>query len=150
MFTSARARRFDRPSGAAFELPFFTLNLNLDDSMKVITALSTAILFLLPGAIVSAYAQEHEQQKKPEQKHQQAKPAQHQQRAQDQRRAVREARPPACGSFPCFGNAHRFHVNRSEFASGPGPFQYGGYWLNMVEPWPVGGSIPERSFGWTT
>ena len=45
--------------------------------MKVTTVLSTAILFLLPAAIVPAYAQEHEQEKQPEQK-QEAKPAQHQ------------------------------------------------------------------------
>jgi hypothetical protein len=29
-------------------------------------------------------------------------------------------------------------VNRSEFANGSGRFQYGGYWFNVVQPWPVG------------
>src|SRR5271170_3239482 len=49
--------------------------------MKVTTVLSTAILSLLPLAIIPAYAQEHEQEKQPEQKQQEAKPAQHQQQA---------------------------------------------------------------------
>lgn len=55
--------------------------------MKVITVLSTAILFLLPAAIVPAFAQEHEQEKQPEQKQQQAKPAQHQQPAKPAKQA---------------------------------------------------------------
>ena len=46
--------------------------------MNVTKVLSTAMLFLLPGAIVTAYAQEHEQEKKPEQKQEQAKPAKQQ------------------------------------------------------------------------
>jgi hypothetical protein len=44
--------------------------------MKVVTVLGTAILFLLPAAIVPAFAQEHEQEKQPEQKQQKGKPAQ--------------------------------------------------------------------------
>ena len=162
--------------------------------MKVVTVLSTAILFLLPGAIVPAYAQEHEQEKQPEQKQQKAKPAQRakpakqpqqaqhkqqakparqpqqaqhkqqakpgkqsqhtarqqqakpaQQRGQEQQRAGRGAQSVARhGSIPeakflsSFGSGHRFHVNRSEFASGSGRFRYGGYWFNAVGPWPVG------------
>ena len=47
--------------------------------MKVTTVLSTAILILFPGVIVPAFAQEHEQEKQPEQKQQEAKPAQRQQ-----------------------------------------------------------------------
>jgi hemolysin activation/secretion protein len=136
--------------------------------MKVPTVLIAAILFLLPAAIVPAYVQEHEGEKQPEQKQQQAKPAQHQQQAkqprqqhaasqqpakpaqqpqrgQEQQRASRGAQPAAGhGSIPeakfrsSFGSGHRFHVNRSEFANGSGRFQYGGYWFNAAEPWPVG------------
>jgi hypothetical protein len=182
--------------------------------MKVTTVLGTAILFLLPAAIVPVYAQEHEREKQPEQKQQQAKPAQRQQQAkpaqqpqqaqhqqqakptqqpqqaqhqqqarpvqqpqqaqhqqqarpvqqpqqaqhqqqakptqqpqrgQEQQRASRGASPGAGhGSIPeakfrsSFGSGHRFHVNRSEFANGSGRFQYGGYWFNVVQPWPVG------------
>lgn len=150
--------------------------------MKVVAVLSTAILFLLPGSIVPAFAQEHGQEKQPEQKQQnakpaqqakpakppqqaqheqqarpaqekqqhaanqpQAKPAQQQQRGQEQQRASRGAQPGAShGSIPeakfrsSFGSGHRFHVNRSEFANGSGRFQYGGYWFNVVQPWPVG------------
>jgi hypothetical protein len=142
--------------------------------MNVTTVLCTATLFLLP-----AYAQEHEQEKKPEEKQQQAKPAQHQQQAkpakapqqaqhqqpakaakqpqqaqrqqqqakpaQQQQRASRGAQTAAGhGSIPeakfraSFGSGHTFHVNRSEFANGSGRFQYGGYWFNAVNPWPVG------------
>jgi len=164
------------------------------------TVLSTAILFLLTAAIVPVYAQEHQQEKQPEQKQQQTKPAQHeqqtkpakqtqqaqhqqpakpaqqqrqhatrqpqakavqrpqqaqhqqqakpgqqQQRGQEQQRASRGARPAAGhGNIPeakfrsSFGSGHRFHVNSSEFANGAGRFQYGGYWFNVVDPWPVG------------
>ena len=144
--------------------------------MKVTTVLSTAILFLLPAAIVPAYAQEHEQEKQPEQK-QEAKPAQHQQQAkpakqtqqaqhqeqakpaqqkqqaqhQEQakppqhQQASRGARPAAGhGSIPeakfraSFGSGHTFHVNRSQFANGGGRFQYGGFWFNVLNPWPTG------------
>ena len=159
--------------------------------MKVSTVLTTAVLFLFPGAIVPAYAQGHEQEKQPEQKQQakpapreqQAKPAQHAQQAkpasepqraasqqkakpteQPQRAAgQQQAKPtqqpqraagqqqasrsqPAAGhgTIPearfraSFGSGHTFHVNRSEFANGSGRFQYGGFWFNVVQPWPVG------------
>ncbi len=151
--------------------------------MKVARVLSTAILFLLPAAIIPAYAQEHEQEKQPEQKQQQAKPAQHQQQAkpakqQQPEQAKQQAKPAkepqeakhqqqakpaqqqqrgheqqagrgsqtagAHGSIPearfhaSFGSGHTFHVNRSEFANGSGRFQYGGYWFNALNPWPVG------------
>ncbi|MGP0075726.1 MAG: hypothetical protein ACLPWF_27740 [Bryobacteraceae bacterium] len=181
--------------------------------MKVSAVASTAVLFLLPGAIVSAYPQEHAQEKQPEQKQQQAKPAQrqqqakpakqsqqaqHQQRAkpaqqpqqaqhqqqakpakqpqqaqrqqqakpaqqpqraarqhqtkpaqqpqrgQEQQQASRGAQSGGHGSIPeakfrsSFGSGHRFHVDRGDFANGAGRFQYGGYWFNVVDPWPVG------------
>ena len=162
--------------------------------MKMTRVLSTAMLFLLPGAIAIAYAQEHGEAK-PEEHQQQAKPAQHQpeakpaQRQQAQQKpagkpaqqraaATQKAQPakqsqsaartqqakPAeqqqrgrqqqasrgvqagggHGSIPearynaSFGSGHTFHVDRSAFANGPGRFQYGGYWFNVVQPWPVG------------
>ncbi len=139
--------------------------------MKMTRALSAAMLFLLPGAI-AAYAQEHEQEKKPEQKQEQAKPAQHQQEAKPakqpqqaarqqkskpeaarqqqakptashQEQASRGAATGGHGNIPeakfhaSFGSAHPFHVNRSQFANGSGRFQYGGFWFNAVQPWPV-------------
>ena len=149
--------------------------------MKATSVPSTAILFLLPGAIVPAYAQEHEQEKQPEQKQQQAKPAQHQQQAKPakqqqpqearqqqakpakqteqaehqtkpaqqqqhgQRQASRGTQPAGGhGSIPAakfrasFGSGHTFHVNRSQFANGGGRFQYGGFWFNVLNPWPAG------------
>jgi hypothetical protein len=154
--------------------------------MKVTTVLSTAILFLLPAAMIPAYAQEHEQEKAPEQKQQPAKPAQHEQQAKPARQqqpqeakqqqarsakqtqqAQHQAKPAqeqqhgqpqhgqqqasrgsktagAHGSIPearfrsSFGSGHTFHVNRSQFANGGGRFQYGGFWFNVLNPWPVG------------
>ncbi len=139
----------------------------------------------------TAYAQEHEQEKKPEQKQQQAKPAQRPQAAKPAKQQAarpQEAKPakqqaarpqqakpakqqaarpqqakpakqqergqqqqvssaqPAGGHgrIPddrfrsSFGSGHTFHVNRSQFANGSGRFQYGGFWFNVVDPWPVG------------
>jgi flagellar motor protein MotB len=185
--------------------------------MKVTRVLSTAIVCLLPGAIATAYAQEHEQAKQPAAHEQQAKPAQHQQQAKPAKQQAarpqqakpakqQAARPQQAkpakqqathqqqakpakqqathqqqakpakqqaergqrakpaqqsqrgqqahagrgqsagghGSIPeakfrsSFGSGHTFHVNRSEFANGSGRFQYGGYWFNVVDPWPVG------------
>ena len=138
--------------------------------MKFTAVLSTAIVFFLPGAIFLAYAQEHGQEKQPEQKQQQAKPAQHQQTvkqaqhqpeakpakqaheahqqqakpAPQQQRASRGT-PAGAGRgsiseakfHSSFGSSHTFHVNRSQFANGSGRFQYGGYWFNALDPWPV-------------
>jgi hypothetical protein len=152
--------------------------------MKLIRGLSTAMLLLIPGAIIPAFAQEHEQEKQPEQKQQQAKPAQHQQQVQHQEQAKPAPKPQQAqheehakpaqqpqhaatrqqakpvqqqqrqqathgsraghGSIPeakfraSFGSSHTFHVNRSQFANGGGRFQYGGFWFNVLNPWPVG------------
>ncbi len=150
--------------------------------MKLTAVQSTAILFLLAGALVPGYAQEREQEKKPEEKQQQAKPAQRRQQAkpakqtqqarkqqakpaqQPQRAASRQQAKPAQqprgqeqqrasrgpqtaagnGSIPearfraNFGSGHTFHVSRSQFVNGSGRFQYGGFWFNVVDPWPVG------------
>jgi type IV secretory pathway VirB10-like protein len=166
---------------------FHEVELNRGNTMTLTTLLSSAILFILAGAIVPAYAQEHGQEKQAEQK-QPSKPAQHQQTAkpaqqakhqqpakpakqaqqaheqqhakpakpaqqahqqqakpaQQQQRASRGAQTAAGrGSIPeakfrsNFGSSHTFHVSRSEFAHGSGRFQYGGYWFNVVDPWPV-------------
>jgi hypothetical protein len=159
--------------------------------MKLTRVLSTAMLFLLPGAFATAYAQEHEQEKQPAAHQEQAKPAQHQEQAkpaqrqeqakpakqtqqvqhqqqakpaQQPQRAARtqQARPAqqqqrgqqqqasrgqaagGHGSIPearynaSFGSTHTFHVNSSQFAHGSGRFNYGGYWFNAANPWPVG------------
>jgi hypothetical protein len=149
--------------------------------VNVTRLLSTAMLFLLPGAIATAYAQEHEQDKKPEQKQeakpakqsqkakpakpakqqaaheQQAKPAAkpqpvaHQQKAEPAKQQPRAQKEQASrgqaaaghGNIPeakfrsSFGSSHTFHVSRSNWSSGSGRFQYGGYWFNAVDPWPV-------------
>ncbi len=60
--------------------------------MKATKVLPTAILLLLPATIVPGYAQEHGQEKQPEQKQQQAKPARPQQRA-EQKQQAKPAQP---------------------------------------------------------
>ncbi len=71
----------------------------------------------------------------------QAKPVEQRQGAQQ---ANRGQSAGGHGSIPearfrsNFGRSHTFHVNRGQFANGPGRFQYGGYWFNTVDPWPVG------------
>jgi hypothetical protein len=156
--------------------------------MKLTRVLSTAMLFLLPGAFATVYAQEHEQEKQPAAHQEQAKPAQHQEQAKpaqrqeqakpakqtqqvqhqqqakpaqqpqraartrpaqqqqrgQQQQASRGQAAGGHGSIPearynaSFGSTHTFHVNSSQFAHGSGRFNYGGYWFNAANPWPVG------------
>jgi len=130
--------------------------------MKLSAVPSAAMLFLLVGAVVPAYTQEHDQEKQPEEKQQLAKPAQRQQQAkpakqtqqaQHQEQAKPAQQPQASRgsqtaashrSIPeakfrsSFGSGHTFHVNRSQFANGSGRFQYGGFWFNVLNPWPAG------------
>jgi hypothetical protein len=62
--------------------------------MRAIQVLSTAILFLLPGAITPVYAQGQEKEKAPEQKQQQkAKPAQQAKPAPQPQHAQQQAKP---------------------------------------------------------
>jgi hypothetical protein len=101
-------------------------------------------------------AQQAKPAQQPQRAAQQAKPAQQPQRAAQQQparsgqqrqgaqQANREQSAGGHGSIPearfrsNFGRSHTFHVNRGEFANGPGRFQYGGYWFNTVDAWPVG------------
>jgi hypothetical protein len=161
--------RIRQPGGRGLRIALLPIESNRGNTVKATRVLSTAILFLLPAAVIPAYAQEHEQEKQPEQKQQEAKPAPRQEKAppakqtqqaqhpqpakpaqQPQRVASKEPanRGPrtaaAHGSIPeakfraSFGSGHTFHVNRSEFANGSGRFQYGGFWFNVLDPWPTG------------
>jgi DNA mismatch repair ATPase MutL len=100
---------------------------------------------------------QHEQQAKPAQQpkqaqhQQQAKPAQQPKQARQQHGKPAQQRQQASGSQPAashgripddrfrasFGREHSFHVNRSDF-EGSRRFQYGGYWFNVLAPWPAG------------
>jgi len=90
---------------------------------------------------------QHPQAAKPVQQQQQhaarqtkaapARQAQRTSRAQ-QPAAAAHGRIPDDRFRASFGRAHTFRVNRSEFANGSGRFQYGGFWFNAVQPWPVG------------
>jgi hypothetical protein len=87
---------------------------------------------------------QHQQQSKPAQ---QPKQAQHQQQAKPARQQQQANRAQPTGSHgripddrfrASFGRDHRFHVNRSDFEGGSRRFQYGGFWFNVLDPWPVG------------
>ncbi len=86
---------------------------------------------------------QHQQQAKPAQQpkqaqhQQQAKPAQQQQQANRSHPAGGHGRIPDDRFRASFGRQHTFHVNRSDF-EGSRRFQYGGFWFNVVDPWPVG------------
>jgi outer membrane biosynthesis protein TonB len=85
---------------------------------------------------------QHEQQARPAQ---QPKQAQHQQQARPAQQQANRSQPAGShGRIPddrfraSFGRDHRFHVNRSDFEGGSRRFQYGGFWFNVLDPWPVG------------
>jgi outer membrane biosynthesis protein TonB len=90
------------------------------------------------------------QQSKQAARQQQAKPAQQSKQARHQQ-TTKPAQQQANRSQPAgnhgripddrfrasFGREHSFHVNRSDF-EGSRRFQYGGFWFNVLDPWPVG------------
>ncbi len=86
---------------------------------------------------------QHQQQAKPAQQpkqaqhQQQAKPAQQQQQGNRSQPAGSHGRIPDDRFRASFGREHSFHVNRSDF-EGSRRFQYGGFWFNVIDPWPVG------------
>ncbi len=86
-----------------------------------------------------AQHQEHAQpaQQSKQAHQQQAKPAQRQQQASRSQPAASHGRIPDDRFRASFGREHSFHVNRSDF-EGSRRFQYGGYWFNVIDPWPVG------------
>jgi hypothetical protein len=118
--------------------------------MKLVGAISTAVLSLSLGIGIPAYAQEqHEQEenkdKSAQEKEQKAqpeksaKPADAKQEgknnkpAQNQQHAV-AGRIPADRYKANFGREHTFRVSQGEYSSGR--FQYGGYWFGFGGAWP--------------
>ncbi|MGP0071378.1 MAG: hypothetical protein ACLPWF_05525 [Bryobacteraceae bacterium] len=87
---------------------------------------------------------QHQQQAKPAQQpkqgqhQQQGKPAQRQQQANRAQPTGNHGRIPDDRFRASFGRQHTFHVNRSDFEGGSRRFQYGGFWFNVLDPWPVG------------
>jgi hypothetical protein len=127
--------------------------------MRVIGTTSTAILSLFLGITALAYAQQEEQDEKkskPEPQHaqQQQRPDQsvqqsawQQYRAQNwqlehrswqQRGGYNGYRIPDDRFRGFFGPEHGFRISGLPFhvAGGYPRFQYGGYWLSLVDPWP--------------
>ena len=88
--------------------------------------------------------QAHQQQAKRAQQptqaqhEQQAKPAQRQQQTDRAQPTGSHGRIPDDRFHASFGRQHTFHVSRSDFEGGSRRFQYGGFWFNVLDPWPVG------------
>jgi outer membrane biosynthesis protein TonB len=88
--------------------------------------------------------QQHAQQQKQAKPAQQPKQAARQQQAKPAQQQANRSQPAGShGRIPddrfraSFGREHSFHVNRSDF-EGSRRFQYGGFWFNVLDPWPVG------------
>ncbi len=122
--------------------------------MKLVGAISTAVLCLSLGIGIPAYAQQEQHDQKEEEK---AKPAHDEKKAQPERTAKPEekkaqeqhaqqskpqqkeehaggGRIPADRYKANFGQQHRFRVSQGEYSSGR--FQYGGYWFGFGGAWP--------------
>jgi hypothetical protein len=130
--------------------------------MKLVGAVSTAVLSLSLGIGIPAYAQQEQngqqeenkgkaaQEEKRTQPEKSAKPeernAQQEKNKPEEKNARQQAKPEqnqrhaAGGRIPAdrykanFGREHRFRVNQGEYSSGR--FQYGGYWFGFGGAWP--------------
>ena len=123
--------------------------------------ISAAVLFLLLGATLPAFAQKGEEEKgRGEGKAQQAQPQQQPQRAQQAQpqraQQMQQQRQPRAVAYnggnhgnrygrisnasysAHFGQGHSFHMMRPQMIGGYNRFQYGGYWFGFNEGWPVG------------
>ncbi len=126
--------------------------------MKLIGAISTAVLSLSLGIGIPAYAQQeqHEQQEenkdKPaqekEKKAQPEKPVKQEEKNNkpEERNAQQQAKPQqsephaTAGRIPAdrykanFGREHSFRVSEGDYRNHR--FQYGGYWFGFESAWP--------------
>jgi hypothetical protein len=119
--------------------------------MKLVGALSTAVLSLSLGVGIPAFAQQdqHEQQEenkdKPAQEKEKKAPAE--KSAKPEERAVQTQGKPepnaqhaGGGRIPAdrykanFGREHRFRVSAGDYRNHR--FQYGGYWFGFESAWP--------------
>jgi hypothetical protein len=129
--------------------------------------ISTAVLFLLLGTTIPAFAQKGQEKKgggggKGQQAQHQQQPQHAQKQVQPQRaqRVRRQQQPQRAQSVASnhgngnngnhygripddryrahFGRDHRFRMGHPRFVSGYNRFQYSGYWFGYNEPWPSG------------
>ena len=125
--------------------------------MKLVGAISTAVLSLSLGIGIPAYAQQEQHDQQEEQK---AKPAQDEKKAQPEKPAkaeeknaqeqhTQQAQPERQGQHASnngggripadrykanFGQEHRFRVSQADYSNRR--FQYGGYWFGFEGAWP--------------
>jgi hypothetical protein len=119
--------------------------------MKIIEVLSTAILFLLPGAIAPAYAQgQHEEEKQPQQKEQQqAKPAQQQQAAKPAQQPQRTQQQQPAKAAPQQRAEHQQTAKPAQQAAKPAQQPQraqGQQQASRVQPAAGHGRIPDARF----
>ena len=117
---------------------------------------STAVLFLLLGTTIPAFAQTGQEEKGGDggraqqvQRQQEPQRAQPVQRQQEMQRAHTDAnnrgdnghhygRIPDDRYRANFGRAHSFRMIRPRMIDGYQRFQYSGYWFGFNDPWPSG------------
>lgn len=120
--------------------------------MKLVGAISTAVLSLTIGLGIPAYAQQeqHEQQEeKSSQEKEKEKKAQPEKQVKQEEKVKQEhhaeqtktvehahvGRIPDDRYKANFGREHRFRVSQADYARDR-RFQYGGYWFGFAQPWP--------------
>ena len=120
--------------------------------MKLVGAISTAVLSLTIGLGIPAYAQQeqHEQQEeKSSQEKEKGKKAQPEKQVKQEEKVKQEhhaeqtktvehahvGRIPDDRYKANFGREHRFRVSQADYARDR-RFQYGGYWFGFAQPWP--------------
>ncbi|MFZ0738229.1 MAG: hypothetical protein WA002_02080 [Candidatus Acidiferrales bacterium] len=127
--------------------------------MKATAWIGSAILFLAVGTAAPAFARPQDDKPKQDE----AKPAEHHEEAKPDEKAkpeekakpkpeehaapahpqAHEMAPHGSGRIPDdkfkahFGVQHRFRVGHIETFEGHPRFQYGGYYFNLVDPWPA-------------
>src|ERR1019366_4242812 len=109
--------------------------------------ISTALLFLLLGTTLSAFAQKEQEQKgggKAQPAQHQAQPQRAQQARQQQPRSVASNRGNNGNHYgrisddryrASFGSGHSFRMMRPQMIGGDNRFQYGGYWFGYNQEW---------------
>jgi|SRR5580658_1880242 hypothetical protein len=116
--------------------------------MKLVGAISTAVLSLSLGVGIPAYAQQdqHEQQEEKDKPAQEKdKKAQPEKNAKPEEKNAQEqhaqnAKPAQRGRIPDdrfkanFGREHSFRVSEGDYRNHR--FQYGGYWFGFESVWP--------------
>ena len=64
----------------------------------------------------------------------------------EEKREVKTVRIPEERFHANFGRAHVFRINRPVIVAGVPRFQFGGFWFEIVDPWPVGWAYTDEVY----